>query len=87
MVRNYELEARFDSRKSFYKKATVVEDGDVKRLFSYKTHVATIKNDELIILGDYSATTQRHIKEFALQNGFKVGAKNEMLDMYFREEE
>lgn len=40
-----ELKPMFDSHKSFYGKAVVVTEGNEKRLYSYKTHVATIWED------------------------------------------
>lgn len=78
-----ELEPRFDIRKSFYGKAHVLrmDDGSIV-LQSYETQVAVIKNGKLGIRGDYSATTTRHIKEFARQNDFHVDSMRRMLDMY-----
>ena len=65
----YELSARFDSRKSFYGKALVIEHDDgTKQLQSYSTIVGEIKNGEYIQLWDgKSQTTNRHIKEFKKQ--------------------
>ncbi len=77
-----ELEPRYDSRKSFYKKAHVIIKGDVKQLQSYSTIVAEIKDDKAEIYGTYSPTTLRHIKEFLYQNGFEVGTKSELEEMY-----
>lgn len=66
----YELEARYTSRKSFYKKArvTVYEDG-TKVLTSYGTDVLKLRNDGTIqkLWNGYTATTGRHIHEFLLQ--------------------
>lgn len=71
-----ELEARYDARKSFYGKARTSFDKDngILNLYSYNTLVARI---DLItnfaeILGQWSITTTRHIKEFLKQNGFYV---------------
>lgn len=80
------LEARFDSRQSFYNKATVTEDKNGKYLTSYNTVVARItdKNNGYKIspyaevYGTYSATTLRHIKEFLKQNGFKAESKSQI---------
>lgn len=77
------LEARFDSRQSFYNKATVTEDKNGKYLTSYNTVVARItdKNNGYKIApyaevyGTHSQTTLRHIKEFLKQNGFKAESK------------
>lgn len=65
----YELTARFDSRKSFYGKALVIElDNGVKQLQSYSTIVGEIKNGKYFQLWDgKSQTTTRHINEFKKQ--------------------
>lgn len=51
-----------------YKQNLRVEGNNV---ISYTTHVATIEGNELIQLGSYSATTQKHInyvaREFNLE--------------------
>lgn len=65
----YELTTHYDSRKSFYGKAKVEEQGHIIILWSYETQV--LKYDEeqgfLKIFGIYSNTTLRHIKEFLKQ--------------------
>lgn len=71
----YELEARYDSRLSFYGKAKVAVNGNVETLFSYDSEVAKIENGKLFIRSgfwNYSQTTRRHVKEFAKQHGFDV---------------
>ena len=70
----YELSPRYDSRKSFYHKATVqVNDDGSKVLVSYITPVATISPDGVIVVNDeYSATTTRHVKEFLRQETGKA---------------
>lgn len=86
------LEARFDSRKSFYNKATVTEDKNGKYLTSYNTVVARITdkyNGYAItpyaeVYGTYSQTTLRHIKEFLKQNGFKAENKAQIERCYLR---
>jgi hypothetical protein len=79
MKQMFDLECRFDSRASFYSKAKVIDYGTKVSLISYNTEVAVYdrKKGELLIKateyssqGKYSATTNRHIREFALQNGF-----------------
>ena len=58
----FELSARFDSRKSFYKKAIVEIDGAAKTLYSYETPVAMIDEAgklELFTLWNCSQTTRR----------------------------
>lgn len=64
-----ELEAIYDGRKSFYKKAKYyTTDRGTKVLISYNTEVAAITDyGQLVINGFYSATTTRHIREFARQ--------------------
>jgi hypothetical protein len=65
----YELSARYDSRKSFYGKAHVIElDNGTLQLQSYNTIVGEIKNGKYFQLWDgKSQTTTRHIKEFIKQ--------------------
>lgn len=70
-----ELEAIYDSRASFYKKAHVGtysfgNGGTAIYLKSYNTIVACIWVNQLRIYGYYSNTTARHIREFAKQYGF-----------------
>lgn len=81
MIREYELECRYDSRKSFYGKARIIESEEVQdnivyevlELYSYDTLVARItRNKETCLstceyLGKYSQTTTRHQKEFFRQ--------------------
>jgi hypothetical protein len=66
----YELQPIYDSRKSFSGKATVEEADNVKRLYSYGKHVATITGQNATVKSIDSQTTLRHIKEFLLQNEF-----------------
>ncbi len=77
----YELTAIHDSHKSFYGKAHV-RAGSIpgsKDLISYPTRVAKITAEgELRVFGFYSATTLRHIKEFAAQNGFGHMSKDNL---------
>jgi len=71
-----ELQALYDSRQSFYKKAHVgtftFSNGNItcKYLKSYNTIVACIFQNQLRIYSGFSQTTARHIREFANQNGF-----------------
>lgn len=69
-----ELQARFDNRQSFYKKAYIGEfkgkNWSALYLKSYNTIVACIFQNQLRIYGGFSQTTARHIREFAKQNGF-----------------
>lgn len=64
----YELSPRYDTRKSFYGKAHVIdhEDGTLE-LQSYDTIVSRCVNGKVEELGKWSATTTRHQKEFRKQ--------------------
>ena len=64
----FELVPRYDTRKSFYGKARVVdhEDGTVE-LQSYDTIVSRCVNGKVEELGKWSQTTTRHQKEFRKQ--------------------
>lgn len=64
----YELDARFDSRKSFYGKAHVIDHGNgFIELQSYDTIVSTCNNGKVEHLGKWSQTTTRHQREFEKQ--------------------
>lgn len=90
MMNRYELDARYDARQSFYNKAYVVESKKDKKLYSYNTLVAKVTknsdgyNESLVLdkAAGYSATTMRHVKEFAKQEGFEVFPKAKMLEKY-----
>lgn len=64
----FELSPRYDTRKSFYGKAHVIdhEDGTIE-LQSYDTIVSRCINGKVEELGKWSATTTRHQKEFQKQ--------------------
>lgn len=78
----YELEPLNENRKSYYGKAMVEEENGRKELKSYGTHVASTFYEDgekkLEILGFYSSTTLRHIKEFAIQEGFPAMNKKQL---------
>lgn len=80
------LEARYDSRKSFYNKARIEDDGTAVRLYSYNTHVVTFHKATgavaLMSRWDESATTLRHVKEFLAQMGAEVGSKARLTELY-----
>jgi len=80
----YELIPQFDSRKSFHKKAMVKTEDNKKILYSYKTKVCIIDLDTNTaqIISLFSDTTTRHIKEFLLQNNFKVEDTNQLKKDY-----
>ena len=78
----YELEARYDSRKSFYGKA-MVQDGV---LYSYGTPVVErlggSEGVRLLPAWDTSATTLRHVKEYLRQIGLKAETKAQIARDY-----
>lgn len=64
----YELMPRFDSRKSFYGKAQVIEYTDgTHALKSYDTIVSRENGGKVEHLGKWSNTTSRHQREFEKQ--------------------
>jgi hypothetical protein len=66
--RFYELEARFDSRRSFYGKAHIIDYGNGKYdLQSYDTIVSTCEDGKVTHHGKWSQTTSRHQREFERQ--------------------
>lgn len=76
----YELKPIHDRAKSFYGKAfVIVEDFngvEIKALKSYDTIVCEIYGGDFRRLWNgYSATTMRHVNEFAAQNGINDGGK------------
>ena len=96
MTREYYLEPKYDSRKSFYGKAVVVEDleSNTISLYSYNTKVCEIvmtKPDdfEVVIFNVprvFSKTTLRHIKEFLKQNGLEATSKDQIQRDYIIKE-
>lgn len=77
MERVYDLNC-YDSRKSFYGKAKVIERDGEKLLQSYNTIVCKIDKDgNFVKLWDgYSYTTLRHINSFILHFGIAGGGKS-----------
>lgn len=67
-INNFELDARYDARKSFYGKAKVyaMKDGTFV-LVSYSTPVAEAKDGVVTIYGKWSQSTTRHQNEFKKQ--------------------
>ena len=64
----YELSAQYDSRKSFYGKAKVIDyENGIFELLSYDTIVARCYDGEVEFFGTYSITTSRHQREFKKQ--------------------
>lgn len=79
-MRIFELLPVNDSRKSFYGKARVIENDDYIWLLSYDTIVAVLQDGRMELKGWFSATTARHIKEFAQFYGFAAPTKKQMED-------
>lgn len=80
-MEKYLLETVYDSRKSFYRKATVyIFANGTRVLESYDSIVALVKGNELQVFGnwDVSPTTLRHVKEFAKQQHFYVETKKDL---------
>lgn len=71
-----ELKTKYDSRKSFYRKALMVYQGTDISLLSYDTVICTIrKNGTLVMkcdLNDMSVTTKRHFREFCKQLNYRT---------------
>ena len=77
-MNTYEL-MPIGKQKSFYGKAIVNSDGNIAKLTSYKTHVASydFTTETLTINNWYSATTTKHINAFASRYGYeKITSKN-----------
>ena len=75
----YELKPKYDSRKSFYRKAFVVFHGlniSLVSLVSYETVICTInENGKLVMecnLNNMSVTTKRHFREFIKQHSLRI---------------
>lgn len=71
----FELEAKYDARNSFYGKAKVTDKDFIRTLYSYDTPVLQMdsRTRELTrLIDDISPTTARHMKEFLLQQNVDV---------------
>lgn len=68
------LQPRYDSSASFYGKAQIDDHDDAITLYSYDTKVAEYNkaSGNLHVYGYFSATTARHIREFAYQLGITL---------------
>lgn len=82
-----ELCPYYDSAKSFYGKAKVFEIENDVFLVSYDTVVAFYNRGTKIaqVVGTFSPTTLRHIKEFLRQSGFKAETKKQIERDYMKE--
>jgi len=76
----YELTPQYDSRESFYGKARVARFAGFSTLYSYDTAVMRFEHGELSRKHGQpeSATTARHMREFARQCGFPYMTKAEL---------
>ena len=74
-INTYSLFPKYANVKSFYHKATVIEEGDTITLISYTTPVCIIEKGKIKLHDTYSNTTMRHIREFLKQNEDKVQEK------------
>lgn len=64
----YELSARYDPQKSFYRKAHVIDhENGTYELQSYDTIVSRCVDGKVEHLGRWSQTTSRHQREFERQ--------------------
>lgn len=64
----YELDAKYDARKSFYGKAHIIDhENGTYELQSYDAIVSRCINGKVEHLGKWSQTTSRHQKEFEKQ--------------------
>lgn len=85
------LTPEYIKQKSFYNKAYFTIEGNNMPfyvLYSYNTPVLTydFENNNVRILDKnlLSNTTLKHIKEFLLQHSCKAGAKQELIEMYYK---
>lgn len=88
----YFLEPIYDSRMSFYSKAKVVEEDGVKKLYSYKSLICEIQDDNAVIIHNiidhngesltFSNTSLRHLKEFLRQNNLAASSKAQIFSSY-----
>ena len=83
----YDLTCLFDMRQSFYGKARVeVFSDNSEILWSYSTPVACFIKGKIIVRGQYSQTTTRHIKEFIRQHNQSADNLKEILKLYCKED-
>ena len=79
-----DLSARFDSRASFNGKAKLDDNGKTIKLYNYNTEVASYSRTTglLTVYGYFSATTARHIREFARQLGVVLPKGTDIAGQY-----
>ena len=78
------LQPRYDSRASFYGKAQIDDHDDAITLYSYDKKVAEYNkaSGNLHVYGYFSATTARHIREFAYQLGITLPSGKNIEGIY-----
>lgn len=87
IFQTFDLDPRFDGRKSFYGKAKVTILAGVITLKSYDTDILRVDTNKHTfekLWGGWSHTTGRHIIEFAKQYGLPISCKKDytQLDKY-----
>ena len=83
----YDLNCCFDARQNFYGKARVeIFSDNSEILWSYSTPVACCVKSKIIVRGQYSQTTTRHIKEFIKQHNQSADNLKEILKLYYKED-
>lgn len=82
-MKRFELQP-IDGRKSFNNKCTVEQEGNISRLISFTTEVATYdhKTNKVDVKGYFSPTTARHINAFLQFYGFDTYTKKELENYY-----
>ena len=75
----------YDSRKSFYDKAWMLEEAGVEYLVSYNTPVVKLTlggKPRVAQVGVDSNTSLRHVKEYLKQRGFTATTKKQIVKDY-----
>ena len=83
-MNTYELKPVYDTAKSFYGKARVLDIAGGSNLYSYDVKVVSILDKPRITcrLDQLTKTTLRHIKDFLKQNGYEAETKAQILKDY-----
>lgn len=84
LTKNNYLIPIYDTRKSFYDKALIIQQDEFIILKSYDTNVLIIdlKLKQVYLFDAFSNTTLRHIKEVLKQLGFKCESKKQIEQDY-----
>lgn len=85
-IHEHDLLPILDRAKSYYNKARIIYNIGANKasLMSYTTHVATIyiNTGEIKVIGLYSRTTIRHIKDFIFQFTGKTYTTKEIEQLF-----